>query len=83
MQAQDYFARNDLEKQLETDCLKEELERESTHLLEQRIEIMLAQVKRKPSSIVQIRELIAGTDLQLRHLWSVSDGEDQILGVGC
>lgn len=56
LQPQDYFARNDLEKQLEMDCLKEELKRESEwmHLLKQIIQIMLATAKKDPS-VVQIQ----------------------------
>ncbi|KAK4816905.1 hypothetical protein QYF61_024915 [Mycteria americana] len=69
MQAQDqykYFRqveKDNCESQLEVECLKAELqwERDRTHLLEPRIEIMSTQAK-KPPSVVQIRKLIAGTD---------------------
>lgn len=51
-------------KQLEIDCLKAELQRESKQmcLLEQKIEIMLAQATPPHTSIVQIQKLIAGAD---------------------
>lgn len=51
IQAQDYFIWNNLEKQLEMDCLEEELKRERGQmcLLEQEIEIMLTQEKKKKS----------------------------------
>ncbi|KAK4828549.1 hypothetical protein QYF61_027518 [Mycteria americana] len=57
-------------------CSKGELkrERERTHLLEQKIETMLAEVK-KPSNVVQIRKLIVGAVPEDwdGHIWGDSD----------